>query len=169
MAPGFSFMIDYKKFIKNVEDFPKPGIIFKDIQPLFDDKQAFYRMIVDMREMVDLSKVDYVVGIESRGFPLAAALAVTSNCGFKMIRKAGKLPKVDLTSMEYGLEYGRDTMEIKNGSGKVVIVDDVFATGGTMTAAALVCESAGYEVVDKICMLDIGIVEPKDVKCLISY
>ena len=89
--------------------------------------------------------------------------------GFKMIRKAGKLPPANLVSIEYGLEYGRDTIEIEKGFGNVVIVDDVFATGGTMTAAEMICELAGYQVVDSICLLDIGINKKHTTKCLISY
>jgi len=121
-----------------------------------------------MGELVDLTKVDYFVGIESRGFIFASALAAMNMKGFKMIRKRGKLPPGDLITLEYGLEYGRDIIEMEEGIGNVVIVDDVFATGGTMAAASLVAETAGYQVVDEICLLDIGITK-RDVKCVISY
>ena len=86
-----------------------------------------------------------------------------------MIRKAGKLPPIDLVTMEYGLEYGRDTIEIEKGSGNVIIVDDIFATGGTMTAASAICKLAGYDVLDTLCLVDIGINKQHDTKCLISY
>jgi adenine phosphoribosyltransferase len=158
-----------KDYIREVPDFPKKGINYKDIQPLLADDNAFFDALYDLGELVDIEKVDYFVGIESRGFIFASALAAMNMKGFKMIRKAGKLPPANLVSIEYGLEYGRDTIEIEKGFGNVVIVDDVFATGGTMTAAEMICELAGYQVVDSICLLDIGINKKHTTKCLISY
>jgi adenine phosphoribosyltransferase len=160
--------MDLKSYIREVPDFPKIGINYKDIQPLLEDEQAFFEALYQMGELVDLTKVDYFVGIESRGFIFASALAAMNMKGFKMIRKRGKLPPGDLITLEYGLEYGRDIIEMEEGIGNVVIVDDVFATGGTMAAASLVAETAGYQVVDEICLLDIGITK-RDVKCVISY
>lgn len=160
--------MDLKSYIREVPDFPKIGINYKDIQPLLEDEQAFFESLYQMGELVDLTKVDYFVGIESRGFIFASALAAMNMKGFKMIRKRGKLPPGDLITLEYGLEYGRDIIEMEEGIGNVVIVDDVFATGGTMAAASLVAETAGYQVVDEICLLDIGITK-RDVKCVISY
>ena len=160
--------MDLKSYIKEVPDFPKKGINYKDIQPLLEDDQAFFEALYQMGELVDLTNVDYFVGIESRGFIFASALAAMNMKGFKMIRKKGKLPPGDLITLEYGLEYGRDIIEMEEGIGNVVIVDDVFATGGTMAAASLVAETAGYQVVDEICLLDIGITK-RDVKCVISY
>lgn len=161
--------MELKSYIKEVPDFPKKGINYKDIQPLLADEQAFFDALYDMGELVNLEKVDYFVGIESRGFIFASALAAMNMKGFKMVRKAGKLPTGDLISMEYGLEYGRDTLEMEKGSGNVVIVDDVFATGGTMKAARLICDLAGYNVVDTISLIDIGLIQNHDTKCLISY
>ena len=161
--------MEIKSYIKEVPDFPKKGINYKDIQPLLADEQAFFDALYDMGELVDIEKVDYFVGIESRGFIFASALAAMNMKGFKMVRKAGKLPTGDLISMEYGLEYGRDTLEMEKGSGNVVIVDDVFATGGTMKAARLICDLAGYNVVDTISLIDIGLIQNHDTKCLISY
>ena len=158
-----------EKFIKEVPDFPKKGIIYKDIQPLLADQEAFFDALYEMGQLIDVEKVDYFVGIESRGFIFASALAAMNLKGFKMLRKPGKLPTADLVSIEYGLEYGRDTLEMEKGSGNVVIVDDVFATGGTMTAAKLICDLAGYEVVDTISLIDIGLIQNHDTKCLISY
>lgn len=160
--------MDLKSYIREVPDFPKIGINYKDIQPLLEDEQAFFEALYQMGELVDLTKVDYFVGIESRGFIFASALAAMNMKGFKMIRKRGKLPPGSLITLEYGLEYGRDIIEMEEGIGNVVIVDDVFATGGTMAAASLVAETAGYQVVDEICLLDIGITK-RDVKCVISY
>lgn len=161
--------MELKSYIKEVPDFPKKGINYKDIQPLLADEQAFFDALYDMGELVNIEKVDYFVGIESRGFIFASALAAMNMKGFKMVRKAGKLPTGDLVSMEYGLEYGRDTLEMEKGSGNVVIVDDVFATGGTMKAARLICDLAGYNVVDTISLIDIGLIQNHDTKCLISY
>jgi adenine phosphoribosyltransferase len=161
--------MDLKSYIKDVPNHPKEGILFKDIQPLLGDPHAFKTAIVNMKQLSNFVGVDYWVGIESRGFIFASAIAEHSYSGFKMIRKAGKLPPNNTVSIEYGLEYGRDTIEMEKGSGKVIIVDDVYATGGTMTAAKLICELAGYEVIDTLCLVDIGLVKNHDTKCLISY
>jgi adenine phosphoribosyltransferase len=164
-------MINFKDYIENVQDFPKEGIIFRDIQPLLADSEAFYDAIYSMGEFVDMEEVDYFVGIESRGFIFASALASINLKGFKMIRKEGKLPDRNhvLHAVEYDLEYGTDVIEMKPGKGKVVIVDDVYATGGTMEAAEELCKIAGYEVVDKLCLVDIGLKKDHDIKCLIKY
>ena len=124
--------------------------------------------MVDLLE-VDLSKIDYVVGIESRGFIFGTAMAWITNSGFKMIRKPGKLPnQANLVSFKYDLEYGSDTIEMERGQGNVIIVDDVFATGGTMEAAKEICVEAGYEVLDTICLLDIGLIKDHDTKILLK-
>lgn len=157
-----------EKFIKEVPDFPIKGILYKDIQPLLADPHAFKTAIVNMKQLTNFVGVDYWVGIESRGFIFASALADHSYSGFKMIRKAGKLPRNNLVSIEYGLEYGRDTIEMEKGTGRVIIVDDVYATGGTMTASKLLCEMAGYKVIDTVCLLDIGLVKDHDTKVLIK-
>jgi len=162
--------MDYKKYIANIPNFPKDGIIYRDIQPLLEYKDAFFEAVVQMVDLIDIDEVEYFAGIESRGFIFAAAMSVLSDRGTKLIRKAGKLPNgSDLNSIEYGLEYGRDTIEMKRGSGKIVLVDDIFATGGTIAAAELLAETSGYEVLDKVCLVDIGIIKNHDVKCLVSY
>ena len=157
-----------EKFIKEVPDFPIKGILYKDIQPLLADPHAFKTAIVNMKQLTNFVGVDYWVGIESRGFIFASALADHSYSGFKMIRKAGKLPPNNLVSIEYGLESGRDTIDMEKGTGKVIIVDDVYATGGTMTASKLLCEMAGYTVIDTVCLLDIGLVKDHNTKVLIK-
>lgn len=164
-------MIDLKEYIESAYDFPKEGIEYRDIQPLLEDSEAFFEAIYQLGQLVDMEEVDYFLGIESRGFIFASALAAQNLKGFKMIRKAGKLPDTNhtLRSVSYGLEYGEDTIEMKPGDGKVVIVDDVYATGGTMEAAEHLCKMSGYDVIDKICLLDIGIKKDHDVKCLITY
>ena len=151
--------MDFKKYIHDVQDFPHEGILYRDIQPLLADSEAFYDAIYAMGEFVDMEEVDYFVGIESRGFIFASALASINLKGFKMIRKEGKLPNTNdvLHAVEYDLEYGKDMIEMKPGKGNVVIVDDVYATGGTMLASELLCEMAGYTIIDKLCLIDIGL------------
>ena len=159
----------FKQYIESIQNFPKEGILFRDIQPLLEDSEMFFDAIYEMSMLINLEQVDYFVGIDSRGFIFASALALQNNKGFKMIRKEGKLPNTLLHGVKYDLEYGSATIEMKPGTGKVVIVDDVYATGGTMDAAAELCKSAGYNVIDKVCLLDIGIVKGHDVKCLVTY
>jgi adenine phosphoribosyltransferase len=164
-------MIDFKDYIEDVQDFPKEGILYRDIQPLLEDEEVFYDAIYELGEFVDKEEVDYFVGIESRGFIFAAALAAINLKPFKMIRKEGKLPDRNhvIRVVEYDLEYGSATIEMKPGKGKVVLVDDVYATGGTMEAAEELCKMSGYEVIGKLCLVDIGIKKGHDVKCLINY
>jgi len=159
----------FKQYIESIQNFPKEGILFRDIQPLLEDSEMFFDAIYEMSMLINLEQVDYFVGIDSRGFIFASALALQNNKGLKMIRKEGKLPNTLLHGVKYDLEYGSATIEMKPGTGKVVIVDDVYATGGTMNAAVELCKSAGYNVIDKVCLLDIGIVKGHDVKCLVTY
>jgi len=163
--------MDIKKFIRDIPDFPVEGILFRDIQPLLADSEAFYDAIYEMGQLIDMEKVDYFVGVESRGFIFAAALASIYLKGFKMIRKAGKLPDVEkaLHRVEYDLEYGSSAIEMESGWGNVVIVDDVLATGGTIKAAEHLATFAGYQVLDSLCLIDIGLIKNHKVKCLISY
>lgn len=161
--------MNYKSFVKNISNFPIDGILFRDIQPLLENSEVFFDAIYDLGELVDMDKVDYFVGIESRGFIFASALASINLKGFKMIRKAGKLPNNDLCKVEYDLEYGSASIEMQKGWGNVVIVDDVLATGGTIKAAEKLATAAGYQVIDSICLIDIGILKDHNTKCLISY
>ena len=164
-------MINFKDYIEDVQDFPIEGITYRDIQPLLEDSEAFYDSIYELGQFVDMEEVDYFVGIESRGFIFASALASINLKPFKMIRKSGKLPDRNhvLHQVEYDLEYGSATIEMKPGKGKVVLADDVYATGGTMEAAEELCKMSGYEVIGKLCLVDIGIKKDHDIKCLISY
>ena len=161
--------MDLKSFIQDVPDFPKEGILYRDIQPLLENQDAFFDAVLGMAEMVDIPQ--YWVGIESRGFIFASALSMQYGGGVKLIRKAGKLPDrlESIHSLEYVLEYGSDVIEMKGGWGDVIIVDDVLATGGTIRAAERLCTNAGYQVVDALCLLDIGLIKNHDIKCLISY
>ena len=159
--------MNYKKHIDNIPDFPKPGILYRDIQPLLANSEVFNEAIVDLGTLTD-EVPDYWVGIESRGFLFASALSMHFGGGIKMIRKWNKLPKIDLVQASYQLEYGVDIIEMKEGTGSVVIVDDVYATGGTINAAKQLVEEGGYTLLDTIALVDIGIGKEK-IKSVIKY
>ena len=164
-----------KKYINEVPDFPKVGISFKDISPLLADRTVFKKVIDDMGNLVAptwMDVPDYWVGIDSRGFIFASALSYAFGGGVVMCRKGGKLPPT-VVHLEYGLEYGKDSLELKPGTGEVVIVDDVLATGGTLQTTNQLCETAGYVVVDNLVLIDLLYV-PRvsfdlEVKSLIQY
>ena len=158
--------IDYNDYILNIPDFPLPGIIYKDIQPLLANEIALNMAITDMGTMIKTIP-DYWVGIESRGFLFASALSLRWGGGVRLIRKKGKLPPVDLVTEQYELEYGVDIIQMKKGSGSVVIVDDILATGGTMNAAEKIVSAAGYSLLDKLVLIDIGLIE-SDIKSVIN-
>jgi adenine phosphoribosyltransferase len=132
-------MHPFESHIRSVPDFPKAGIVFKDITPLLQER--FSEVIEAMSQGIDWTQVDYVVGIESRGFILGAAMAQLHGKGFIPMRKKGKLPP-PVIAETYALEYGTDTLEMiqENKPARVVLVDDVLATGGTLRAAAKLCE-----------------------------
>ena len=159
--------MNYKKHIDNIPDFPKPGILYRDIQPLLADPEVFNEAIIDLGTLTD-EVPDNWVGIESRGFLFASALSMHFGGGIKMIRKWNKLPKVDLVQASYQLEYGVDIIEMKEGTGSVVIVDDVYATGGTINAAKQLVEEGGYTLLDTIALVDIGIGK-EEIKSVIKY
>jgi len=165
--------MNYKDYIENIPNFPIDGIIYRDIQPLLADSNVFMDAVKDMGRLVDYKNVKYWVGIESRGFIFASALALLYGGGVRMIRKKGKLPNNRLFSVKYGLEYGKDKLEIayipQHDLGTCVVVDDVYATGGTMEAGVNLSQMVGLEVVDKLALVDIGIKKDHDVKCLITY
>lgn len=161
--------MNLKSYIRDIPNFPQPGVLFRDIQPLLQDQEAFFDAVYKMGELVDMEKVDYFAGVEARGFIFAAALAAQNLKGFKMIRKADKLPATDLLSVNYDLEYGSARIEMERGWGNIVIVDDVLATGGTIQAAEKLATYAGYQVIDSICLIDIGLIKDHNIKCLISY
>ncbi len=162
----------YKEHIGKISNFPIEGITYRDIQPLLANPTVFMDAIKDMGNLLE-TKPDYWIALESRGFLFASALSMLFGGGVRLIRKKGKLGNNQLMSVDYGLEYGKDSFEMaylpQFDLGKVVIVDDVYATGGTMKAAQGLCEKLGYEVSDKLCLMDIGIVKDHDVKCLITY
>src|SRR5215467_10072192 len=139
-----------RALIRDVPDFPQPGIVFKDITPLLADGTAFSTVIDLIVVQFGRGSVDKVVGIEARGFILASPVAYHFGAGFVPVRKAGKLPW-DTQKAEYELEYGSETLEIHTDAfhpgERVLIVDDVLATGGTAAATARLVESAGAKVI----------------------
>jgi adenine phosphoribosyltransferase len=142
--------MDIKGLIRDIPDFPQPGILFRDITTLLRDPQGLKYTLDAMTEHCAPLKPDYVVGMESRGFIFGCPLAYTLGAGFIPVRKPGKLP-ADVYSVEYALEYGTDRLEMHKDAiapGKrVLIVDDVIATGGTAAGTAKLVEMAGGELV----------------------
>lgn len=137
--------MNLKSLIRDVPNFPKEGILFRDMSPLLQSSEAMNFVSQNMVKKVDLSKIDCFAGIESRGFILASHLAATHNKGFLPIRKAGKLPP-PTKRVSYSLEYGSAEIELPLGSGNIMIIDDVLATGGTLQAAIDLSLLAGYTV-----------------------
>ncbi len=150
--------------VVDVPDFPKPGIVFKDLTPLFADGAAFRAVIDDIIERYQGS-FDTVAGIEARGFVLAAAVAYAAGTGVIPIRKAGKLPRV-AHSVSYALEYGEATLEISEGAFKpgqrVLVVDDVLATGGTAEASLELVERAGGEAAGLVVLMELGFLNGRE-------
>lgn len=141
--------MDLKKFIRDIPNFPKEGIIFKDITPLLKDAEAFKEAIDKMIEYYRDAEFDYIVGIEARGFLIGAPMAIKMGKGFIPIRKPGKLP-ADILSKDYDLEYGSNRIEIHRDAispgDRVLIIDDLLATGGTIAAAVELIEELGGQV-----------------------
>jgi adenine phosphoribosyltransferase len=153
-------MVDLKSYIRDVADFPRRGILFRDISPLL--RQAFAEAIDALSALLDAdewSRVDAIAGVESRGFILASALALRHGKGFVLVRKKGKLPP-PVVELPYGLEYGEGVLEMQPGSGALLLVDDVLATGGTLRASAALAERAGYTVSQSIVLLDLQLDPP---------
>ena len=152
-------MFDLKQAISDVADFPRPGILFRDISPLLRDHfAATVRAMDALLTDEEWSGIDALAGIESRGFILGAALAMRRGKGFVLVRKQGKLPP-PVVDVAYALEYGSGVLEMQRGRGRVMLIDDVLATGGTMTAAADLCERAGYQLGALAVLIDLNIVK----------
>ena len=152
---------DLSAFVRDVPDYPTPGVLFKDITPLLGDGPAFRSAIDGLADLVDDHgmTVDRVVAVEARGFIIGAPLALRLGVGFTPVRKPGKLPW-QTTAEEYALEYGTDRVEVHtDGMGpgeRVLIVDDVIATGGTAAATGNLVERVGAEVVGYAFLLELG-------------
>ena len=142
-------MDQIKALIRTIPNFPKPGIDFRDLTTLFLHGEGFRRVIDSLADTYGSQKLDLIAGVESRGFILAAPLAYRLNKGFVLIRKPGKLPGTT-AGVEYSLEYGRDRLEIHTDAmpkgARVLVVDDLLATGGTMEAACRLVEQVGGQV-----------------------
>ena len=151
--------MDLQHLIRDVPDFPKKGILFKDITPLLGNAEGFAASIAGLADLVKGEKIDVVAGIESRGFILGAALALELGVGFIPIRKPGKLP-AKTRKKSYALEYGTDSVEIHEDALKpgqrVLLVDDVIATGGTAKAAAELLEDIGGKLVGVAFLIDLS-------------
>ena len=169
--------IDLKKHIRSIPDFPKPGILFYDISTLLAHAKAWHAAIERLADMIRPHKPDVLAGIESRGFLLAAPLALALGTGFVMLRKQGKLPGTTVRHT-YALEYGTDTIEIQQDAvqkgTRVVLVDDLLATGGTMAAAVTLLESVGAYVPTAACIIELTFLEGRKklkvpVETLVQY
>lgn len=157
--------MDLKQHIRSVPDFPKPGILFYDISTLLAHPAAWRVAVERLANAVGERKPDLLVGIESRGFLVAAPLAVALGCGFTMVRKRGKLPG-EVIRHEYDLEYGSDVIEIQKDAVKpgarVVVLDDLLATGGTMNAAITLLQGLGAEVQSAACLIELTFLEGRN-------
>src|SRR5580658_3913840 len=152
-------MTDLRAAIVDVPDFPQQGILFRDISPLLKSHlAATIRALDGLLTETEWGGIDAVAGIESRGFILGAALALQRGRGFVPVRKQGKLPP-PVVEMAYDLEYGSGVLEMQRGRGRLLLIDDVLATGGTMTGAADLCVRAGYEVRALAVLIDLNLVK----------
>ena len=151
--------IDLKSMVREVPDFPKPGIGFKDITPLLVDPEALRQSVASLAEWSTERDPDLILGAEARGFWLGAAIACKLGCGFVPARRPGKLPP-DTVSAKYMLEYGENALEVNSHTisegARVVIHDDVLATGGTVEAIAGLVESLGGHVVGMNFVIELG-------------
>jgi adenine phosphoribosyltransferase len=170
--------VDLRGRITDIPDYPKPGIVFKDITPLFLDPEALDYAIARLAAWAGDLEVDYVVAAEARGFILGGAVASRVGAGFVPARKPGKLPR-ETASVEYALEYGIDALEVHadafaDGS-RVLVHDDLLATGGTAEACCRLVEAAGAEVAGCAFLVELGFLngrerlEGRDVHSLIVY
>lgn len=154
-----------KRLIRDIPDFPKEGILFKDITPVLADPAALREVVERLREYAVSKGAEVIAGIEARGFVLGAPLALALDAPFVPVRKLGKLPG-ETVRAEYALEYGTNTVEMQKDAiqagQRVLIVDDLLATGGTCAAAAQLIESLGGEVVGTAFMVELGFLNGRD-------
>ncbi|QTL98007.1 adenine phosphoribosyltransferase [Iocasia frigidifontis] len=158
--------MNLKETIRNIPDFPKEGVIFKDITTMLKDPAAFKEAIDHMAEKYKDCDIDYVVGIEARGFILGAPIALALNKGFIPVRKPGKLPAETVVA-SYELEYGTNQVEMHQDAitegDKVLIIDDLLATGGTVSAAVDLVERLGGEVIGIGFLLELCFLKGRDI------
>ena len=164
--------------LRNVPDFPKPGIQFKDISPILLDPDLFSDVIDRLATLLEDSSIDVIVGVESRGFIFGAPLAIRLNKPFALARKAGKLP-ADKIAVSYDLEYGQATLEMHTDAiskgDKALILDDLLATGGTVAATRKLIENLGGEVVAAAFLIELAFLNGREelegiaIHSLLSY
>jgi len=170
--------LNLRSYIRDIRDFPKEGIVFKDITPLFLDPRSLDHTISLLARYAEERDVDYVVSAEARGFVLGGAVAARAGAGFIPARKPGKLP-AETASVEYALEYGVDALHVHadalSGGARVLVHDDLLATGGTASAMCELVEKAGAEVVGCAFVIELSFLggreklAPRDVRSLIAY
>ena len=169
--------LNLKEHIRGIPDFPIPGILFYDISTLLSNPKAWSFALDELEKIVSKWNPEILAGIESRGFLLASALADRMDLPMTMIRKKGKLPG-DVISYEYDLEYGTDIIEIQSDAlaagSKVVILDDLLATGGTLKASIELCEKVGANVIGSAVIIELEFLNGKEnmqktVKSLVKY
>jgi adenine phosphoribosyltransferase len=170
--------IDLARWIRDVSDFPKPGILFKDITPLLASPEAFGAVIDRLAEHYEGRRIDTIAAAEARGFIFGAPLALRLGAGFVPIRKPGKLPYATV-ALEYQLEYGTDRLEVHSDAlkprSRVLLLDDVLATGGTMRACCDLVRQTGAEVVGCAFVMELTFLSgraklaPDEVFSLLSY
>jgi adenine phosphoribosyltransferase len=152
-------------YIQDIPDFPKPGIVFKDITPLFLDHGALRYTVDQLADYARSREIDYVVSAEARGFVLGAAVAVAADAGFILARKPGKLPR-EVSSVEYQLEYGVDALEVHSdavrGGSRVLVHDDLLATGGTAGALCELVEQRGGVVAGCAFVIELAFLNGRD-------
>ncbi len=170
--------INLEKYIRSIPDWPKKGILFRDITPLLADPDAFAAAIDALSADFEGAGIEYVAAVEARGFIFGSAVAEKLKAGFIPIRKKGKLP-FETESITYDLEYGTDTLEIHNDAvekgAKVLMVDDLLATGGTMSAACKLIEKTGGQVMGIVFLIELTELAGREkikeykIKTIISY
>ncbi len=143
-------MENLKNYINEIKDFPKEGIVFKDISPIYKEPKIWNELMLPLQSLISSVKPDYIAGIESRGFIASSALAFKLEVGFIPIRKPNKLPG-QVLGVNYKLEYGEDRLEIQQNSiekeSKIIVIDDILATGGTASAAGELIRKAGGHLI----------------------
>ena len=157
--------MNLKSFIRDIPDFPKKGIVFKDITTLLNNKESFNYLLNILKNRLISHNIDQIIGIESRGFIFGSALAALLKCGFVPIRKKGKLPYETFTET-YKLEYGSDTLEIHvdalKNKDKVILIDDVLATGGTIEASLNLLNNFQVNILECIFLIEIEVLNGKE-------
>ena len=162
---------DYESLIKSIPDYPKPGVVFKDVTPLLADADGFKAVVQGLADPFRSLGVTKVMGSEARGFMLGAPVAHELGCGFVPARKPGKLPR-EVVSEDYDLEYGTATLQVHHDAfgpeDRVLLVDDLVATGGTMVAQVKLVEKLGAELAGIACLMELEFFHPRDIMAKVT-